>query len=247
MKSKTGKVSKALDLMSVVFLFMVAFMVVMFFFVVDAKNEMNVLKADVTKLHGDVASYIEVSNDIMLYKTIEDIWFKKGRTYMDDSILRELSLMTYTYHKKYGSKGAIPIGLDYWRIFAWVDYESKFNPQAESYAGAVGLTQIMLITGIDWLDRFFDLKGLSKKQVLGYLHDPLWNFQLGLEGLKYYQLGFMSAGVASKDDWKLTFSMYNWSIQAVSNLMQSVEKGTPKASLHYAITIEKLILKYKKV
>ena len=198
---------------------------------VDIRNELGNVQSEVQALHN-------VSNEILLYKQIEDQWFERGSEHMDQQILRELSFMTYKYHQKYGTTGEIPIGLDYWRIMAWVDIESRFNPEAESYAGAIGLTQHMFITGVDGLDRYFDLKGLSKQQVLDYLYDPVWSLRLGLERLVDYQTDFIATGVASDSDWKLTFSLYNWSTQAVSNLMSAIEGGTPKASLKYALDIE---------
>jgi len=197
------------------------------------------LNDEIASLRAQVEAFSNVSDEILLYKQIEDQWFSRGSDYMDQQMLRELSFMTYKYHQKYGSNGEIPIGLDYWRILAWVDIESRFNPEAESYAGAIGLTQHMFITGVDGLDRYFDLQGLSKQQVLDYLYNPVWSLRLGLERLVDYQTDFIATGVASDSDWKLTFSLYNWSTQAVSNLMSAIEGGTPKASLKYALDVEK--------
>jgi hypothetical protein len=203
------------------------------------------IKADISEIRSEVQNLHKVSSEVMLYKTIEDVWFEKGSDYMNHQILRELAYITYRYHQKYGTDGEIPIGLDHWRIFAWIDIESRFDPQAESYAGAIGLTQHMPITGIDGLDRYFDMQGLSKAQVLEYLRDPVWSLRLGLERLVDYQTDFIASGYASDTDWKLTFSMYNWSTQAVSNLMQAMESGTPKASLKYALDIEKRLQTYR--
>jgi len=202
-------------------------------------------KVEYVKIMGNVESFKTVSNEVLLYKKILDIWFENGREYMDDDTLRNLALLTYTYHQKYnGETGEIPIGLEYWKIFAWIDVESNFDPTVESYAGAMGLTQHMYITAIDGLDRYFGLKGLSKKQVLEYVDDPIWNFRLGIRRLVDYQLKFIAGGVASKDDWKLTFSLYQWSTMAVSNLMVAVNSDTPKASLKYAISIEKKLKEF---
>jgi len=197
------------------------------------------MEYDMKGFRSEVQALHNVSSEILLYKQIEEQWFSRGSEYMDQHTLRELSFMTYKYHQKYGSNGEIPIGLDYWRILAWVDIESRFNPEAESYAGAIGLTQHMFITGVDGLDRYFDLQGLSKQQVLDYLYNPVWSLRLGLERLVDYQTDFIATGVASDSDWKLTFSLYNWSTQAVSNLMSAIEGGTPKASLKYALDVEK--------
>jgi len=196
------------------------------------------------RLRSEVKALHKVSNEILLYKIIEDVWFEKGSEFMSQQVLRELAFITYKYHQKYGTKGQIPIGLDYWRIFAWIDIESRFNPEVESYAGALGLTQHMFITGVDGLDRYFDLQGLSKQQVLDYLLNPVWSLRLGLERLIDYQTDFIATGIASDTDWKLTFSLYNWSTQAVSNLMSAIEGGTPKASLRYALSIEKMLQNY---
>jgi len=197
------------------------------------------VRKDLTDIRSEVETLHSVSNEILLYKEIEDRWFEKGEDYMNTQTLRELSFITYKYHQRYGTNGEVPIGLDYWRIMAWVDIESRFNPEAESYAGAIGLTQHMFITGVDGLDRYFDLDGLSRNKVLEYLYDPVWSLRLGLERLVDYQTSFIASGSASDSDWKLTFSLYNWSTQAVSNLMTAIEGGTPKASLKYALDIEK--------
>ncbi len=199
----------------------------------------NKLEQSTTKIENEIQALKNVSDEIVLYKHIEDIWFEKGRDFIDDITLRELSLITYRYSKKHGSKGEIPLGLDYWKIFAWIDLESGFDPDAISYAGAMGLTQQMYITAIDSLDRYFGLSGLTKGQILVYAYNPLWNFRMGLERLIDYQQKFITAGVASTEDWKLTFSLYNWSTKAVSSLMEASKKGTPKASLKYALSIER--------
>lgn len=208
------------------------------------QNQRSVLMDELVLLKSEVQALHNVSNEILLYKRIEDQWFENGSEHMDQQTLRELSFITYKYHQKYGTTGDIPIGLDYWRILAWVDIESRFSPEAESYAGAIGLTQHMFITGVDGLDRYFDLDGLSREQVLTYLYDPVWSLRLGLERLVDYQTSFIASGIASDSDWKLTFSLYNWSTQAVSNLMTAIEGGTPKASLKYALDVEKRMQTY---
>ena len=218
----------------------VLFLVIAFFwFKVDAGNEVKRLSNEIVDIKNEVSTFQNVSNDILLYKNIQDIWFDYGAEYMSDKVLRDLSLITYRYHKKYGTDGEIPIGLDYGLIFAVVAIESGFDPLIESYAGATGLMQIMPITGVDWLSRYFDMDGLTFKQVGDYLDDPLWNFRIGLEGLVGHQQRFINMGVANSGDWKLALSIYNWSTEAVYNLMNAYKGGDSKASLRYALSIEK--------
>ena len=180
-----------------------------------------------------------------LYGRIEAIWFEKGSRYIEPSTLRALTWITYCYHLRYGTGGEIPIGLDYWRIFAWVEIESGFNPKAKSKAGAYGLTQIMPVTAIGALEQHFGVSGLDKKKVRAYIDDPIVNFKIGLEILIQYQLGFMAAGVASPSDFKLAFSLYAWSAEAVKQLIQARDKNIPKASLQYALDIERRAAKYR--
>ena len=74
---------------------------------------------------------------------------------------------------------------------------------------------------------------------------PDVNLILGLERLIEYQRRFIGMGHASPTDWKLTFSLYNWSRKSVVALMSAKSKKTDKASLKYALDIERRMQAYK--
>lgn len=84
-----------------------------------------------------------VAEDLLLYQTIESTLFDKAREYSDDIEIRKIVNIIYRYHKKYGTNGEIPLGLDYSLIFALIEQESNFISYAESTAGALGYVQLM--------------------------------------------------------------------------------------------------------
>lgn len=195
-------------------------------------------------LVNKVESLQFVSENLMLYQTIEDFMFERGREYMNDEDIRICARIVYRYHMKFGTDGTIPIGLDYNRILAWIETESSFNPEAESVAGAIGLTQQMPYTAQEGLEKYLEIIVPVAEAVI-LAKKPDVNLILGLERLIEYQRRFMGMGHASPTDWKLTFSLYNWSRKSVVALMSAKSKKTDKASLKYALDIERKLLKYK--
>ena len=195
-------------------------------------------------LVNKVESLQFVSENLMLYQTIEDYMFECGREYMSDEDIRICTRIVYRYHMKFGTDGTIPIGLNYNRILAWIEIESSFDPEAESVAGAIGLTQQMPFTAQEGLEKYMNVK-VSIEKTKEMAMRPEVNLILGLERLIEYQRRFMGMGHASPTDWKLTFSLYNWSRASVFALMSAKSKKTDKASLKYALDIEKRMQKYK--
>lgn len=208
-------------------------------------QELKSLTAIVEVLKSEQVMYRFVSEDLMLYQDAEMYLFEGGRKYMTDEEIRMCARIIYRFVKMYGTNGNIPIGLDLERVLSWIDVESGFNPRIESYAGAIGLTQQMPITAKDSLKRYLG-RDVSIKQAVEFAKVPHQNLILGLERLVDYQQQFIEIGHASPSDWKLTFSLYQWSIQAYSNLVSADDKNIPKASLKYAINIEKRMSKFKK-
>lgn len=211
------------------------------------QNYKRVMDKRVFQVEDSVKDIQFVTTELLLYQTIEDYIIKKGSKYMSHGECTACARIIYRYHQKYGTEGIIPIGLDYDLILALIDTESSFNPEAKSYAGAIGLTQQMPFTARDGFARYLDQPNLPMEKVIEYAKISTTSLILGLERLIEYQLGFMAAGHASSSDWKLSLSLYNWSTQAVSNLIQADYKSTPKASLKYAINIEKKRREYEKI
>jgi len=229
----------------VVLFFLLIFASLLCFYFVS--HRLEGLEEKNNNLVTKIESFKEVSDDIMLYQVIEDIWFSKAGEYLSHQEIRDLSVKTYKYHKEYGSSGTTyPLGLDYWKIFSVIEVESGFNPMAESYVGAIGLMQVMPLTATGVLEKNFNMPGLSREEVISYLKDPVMNFMIGVNCLITLQRRFIAFGVASKDDWKLALSRYNWGTRAVSSLMEAYDKGTPKASLRYALSVEKKYGEFKK-
>ena len=81
-------------------------------------------------------------------------------------------------------------GLDYRLVLAIADKESQFNPKAVSYAGAVGLLQLMPATA-QLMVKHLNLEGYDpprfksgKLESLGSLADPKINLRLGIAYFK---------------------------------------------------------------
>lgn len=201
-------------------------------------------ESQIRGLVNKVESLRFVSENLMLYQTIEDYMFENARDYMNDEDIRTCTRIVYRYHMKFGTDGTIPIGLDYNRILAWIEIESSFNPEAESVAGAIGLTQQMPFTAQEGLEKYLEII-VPVAEAMIIAKKPDVNLILGLERLVEYQRRFVGMGHASPTDWKLAFSLYNWSRASVVALMSARSKKTDKASLKYALAIETKMQKIK--
>jgi len=201
-------------------------------------------ESQIRGLVNKVESLQFVSENLMLYQTIEDHMFEQGRKYMSDKDVRICTRIVYRYHMKFGTDGTIPIGLDFNRILAWIEIESSFNPEAESVVGAIGLTQQMPYTAQEGLEKYLKIIVPVAEAVI-LAKKPDVNLILGLERLVEYQRRFIGMGHASPTDWKLAFSLYNWSRKAVFALMSAKSKKTDKASLKYALDIERRLQEIK--
>jgi len=115
-------------------------------------------------------------------------------------------------------------GYDPLLVTAIVKSESTFNRHATSYAGAMGLMQIMPDTGrfvskmknVEW-------KGSYK------LHDPEYNLRLGIAYLKHLETAF-------NGNKELMLIAYNWGPQNAIDAMKKV-KSVPRSCVRYARTI----------
>ncbi len=105
-----------------------------------------------------------------------------------------------TYPLKYQStivEYAAKYGLDPYLVCGVIHTESKFDAEAESSVGAVGLMQVMPATG-QWIAQKMDLENFSTDQ----LTDPKVNIQMGCWYLRYL---FDKFG----DDLTLVLAGYN--------------------------------------
>ncbi|MBA7701297.1 hypothetical protein ES703_110032 [subsurface metagenome] len=106
------------------------------------------------------------------------------------------------------------------------------------------MTQQMPFTAQEGLEKYLEIV-VPVAEAMIIAEEPDVNLILGLERLVEYQRRFIGMGHASPPDWKLTFSLYNWSRKSVAALMTAESKGTDKASLKYALDIERRMQNYK--
>lgn len=119
---------------------------------------------------------------------------------------------------------SIRSGYDPLFVTAVIKSESTFNRHAVSYAGAMGLMQIMPDTGrfvsklknVEW-------KGTTK------LNDPEYNIRLGIAYLKHLEKAF-------NGNKKLMLIAYNWGPKNVSDALNR-QKKVPSSCVKYAKTI----------
>jgi soluble lytic murein transglycosylase len=74
-------------------------------------------------------------------------------------------------------------------IMAVIEAESGFNPNAQSYRGAIGLMQVMPNTG-EWLAKKMDIPWEGEKS----LHDPITNIRIGSAYLAELRAKFEADG-----------------------------------------------------
>lgn len=127
-----------------------------------------------------------------------------------DSLLREVVYpMQYDYMvRQYAYENKVDTAL----VASVILAESKFNSQASSHRGAVGLMQIMPETG-NWIAQEMNLNGYTPDQ----LNDVRTNIRMGTWYLGYLQREFdgntilalaaYNAGRGHVDDW---VKKYGW-------------------------------------
>lgn len=107
-------------------------------------------------------------------------------------------------------KGAEQIGWD-WRLIASVAYqESNFNPQVKSWAGAIGLMQVMPATGA-----YF---GVSN------LWDPDQNIKVGIKFLKFLDTHWAKTVPDPNERLKFVLASYNVGLSHVIDAQKLTRK-----------------------
>ncbi len=114
--------------------------------------------------------------------------------------------------KKYSKK----IGWD-WRLLTAVIYhESRFNPNANSWAGAVGLMQLM--------------PSPAKKFGCKNLYDPEQNISAGTKYLKYLENKFDSTTVSHEDRIKFALAAYNAGLGHILDAQKLAKKNNKNSN-----------------
>jgi len=227
--------------------FIVVFMFILATVLVNHSSRLTSNEKKIVETDKKVKGLEFVTDEIVLYQTIEEyLW--RNQIGMNYEEVTECTRIIYQYHKRYGIDGYVnPIGLNYDMILAMIDYESLFNKEAVSPAGALGLMQLMPFMMRQQMKKIFEKEDISDKDLIEFAFTPRLNLVCGLELMVKYQLMFMSDNHASPTDWKLALSYYNWSAEAVAQMMKAMGKDEPKASLNYAIEVEKRMRKYQEL
>lgn len=110
-------------------------------------------------------------------------------------------------------------------VTAVIKAESTFNRHAVSYAGALGLMQIMPNTG-KFVSRLKNVewKGSWK------LHEPEYNIKLGIAYLKHLEDAF-------DGNKELMLMAYNWGPANVVDALRKSSKRVPRSTVKYARSI----------
>jgi membrane-bound lytic murein transglycosylase F len=152
------------------------------------------------QLHTEINRWLDKTKKSGVYNVIYNKYFKSSRLALarikdDYSSLAGGQLSPFDAQLK---KGAEQIGWD-WRLVASVVYqESNFNPHVKSWAGAIGLMQIMPETG-----EYF---GASN------LWDPAQNINVGIRFLKFLDKHWAKTVPDAAERMKFVLASYNVSM-----------------------------------
>ncbi len=165
-----------------------------------------------------------------VFKVIYDKYFNNprsllARTTSDYSSLSGNKLSPFDDQLK---KGAKEIGWD-WRLIASMVYqESNFNPRVESWAGAIGLMQIMPETG-----SYFGVKNLW---------DPSQNIRVGIRFLKFLDKQWAKTVTDPQERMKFVLASYNVGLSHVIDA-QKLTKKYGKDPARWEANVEDFLLK----
>ncbi len=166
-----------------------------------------------------IDQWFETSKRNGLFQVIYDRYFNSPRFSIsmassDYSSLAGNKLSPYDEQIKQGAK---QIGWD-WRLIASIVYqESNFNPRVESWAGAIGLMQIMPETG-DFLHA-------------GDLWDPHQNIKAGIRFLKFLDDYWAKTVSDPTERLKFVLASYNVGASHVIDAQKLARKNGRNASL----------------
>jgi membrane-bound lytic murein transglycosylase F len=164
------------------------------------------------QLHTEINVWLDKTKKSGVYNVIYNKYFKSSRLALarikdDYSSLAGGQLSPFDAQLK---KGAEQIGWD-WRLVASVVYqESNFNPQVKSWAGAIGLMQIMPETG-----EYF---GASN------LWDPAQNINVGIRFLKFLDKHWAKTVPDAAERMKFVLASYNVGLSHVIDAQKLTRK-----------------------
>ncbi|MCW5912761.1 MAG: transporter substrate-binding domain-containing protein [Cyclobacteriaceae bacterium] len=155
------------------------------------------VRTNSTGLHAEINTWLTKVKKSGVFRVIYNKYFKSNRLALariknDYSSLAGGQLSPFDEQLK---KGAEQIGWD-WRLVASVVYqESNFNPRVKSWAGAIGLMQIMPETG-----QYFGAKNLW---------DPSQNINVGIKFLKFLDKHWAKTVDDPGERMKFVLASYN--------------------------------------
>jgi membrane-bound lytic murein transglycosylase F len=157
-------------------------------------------------------AWLKDSKRTGVFNVIYNKYFKNPRTMM--------ARIASDYHSLTGNKlspfddqlkkGAEEIGWD-WRLIASMVYqESNFDPKVESWAGAIGLMQIMPETGT-----YFGVENLT---------DPVQNIKVGIRFLKFLDKQWARTVSDPQERKKFVLASYNVGLSHVIDAQKLTQK-----------------------
>jgi membrane-bound lytic murein transglycosylase F len=171
------------------------------------------LRKNSPQLLAAVDGWLKVSKRSGVFNVIYNKYFKNPRTMM--------ARIASDYHSQSGNnklspfddqlkKGAEEIGWDWRLIAAMVYQESNFNPKVESWAGAIGLMQIMPETGT-----YFGVENLM---------DPAQNIKVGIRFLKFLDKQWAKTVTDPEERIKFVLASYNVGLSHVIDAQKLTQK-----------------------
>ena len=147
-----------------------------------------------------------------VFRVIYNKYFNSPRTLLA-RIASDYSSQTGSKLSPYDDQlkaGAQQIGWD-WRLIASMVYqESNFNPRVESWAGAIGLMQIMPETG-----NYFGVENLW---------DPVQNIKVGIRFIKFLDKQWAKTVTDSLERTKFVLASYNVGLSHVRDAQKLTRK-----------------------
>lgn len=159
-----------------------------------------------------VNSWLKEVKRTAIYQVIYDKYLNSPRFFSatiagENSPLQKNSLSPFDKQLK---EGAELIGWD-WRLVASVVYqESNFNPRVQSWAGAIGLMQVMPETG-----RYFGVRNLW---------DPNQNLKVGMKFLKFLDKHWEKTVPDPNERMKFVLASYNVGLSHVIDAQKLTRK-----------------------